>query len=131
MSLYILRTMIVPATLAPLARSLAVGLAGEPAAGMWTTGLSPTGAEPATHYVSSGAIEDTFAGIIVDANAMYQATQAAGVDVPLETLEALVENSVITDGTYIDEEENTQTETVFQTFDRLGLKLVSMEEGTE
>ena len=54
MSNDIARTMIVPAALAPLARALAAGLSPG-GVGMFQTGLSPTGAEPATHYVSSGS----------------------------------------------------------------------------
>lgn len=124
MSIYVHRTMIIPAPLVELARNLAVGLAGEPASGMWETGLSPTGEEPATHYVSSGMIEDTFAEMIVDAEAMHAATVAAGVEVPLEHLQALVTTSTVTDGTFLDEEGNLQSEGPHQTFARLGLQLV-------
>ncbi len=48
--MYTQKTMILPAAVAPLARSLAYAMAGEAAAGMWTVGLSADGVE-ATHYI--------------------------------------------------------------------------------
>ncbi len=56
----ILRTLILPAAVAPLARQIAATLSPG-GIGMWTTGLSPTGAEPATHYISTGLIAPEFA----------------------------------------------------------------------
>jgi hypothetical protein len=58
------RNLIVPAAVADQARSICVALAGEGQSGLFTTPLSPTGAEPATHYISSGLIEDQFAGLL-------------------------------------------------------------------
>ena len=53
----------VPATIVEQVRALADSF--DPAAsGMWTTGLSPTGAEPATHFISAGLIGDDFAAIM-------------------------------------------------------------------
>lgn len=52
----IFRTLIVPADQAPLARLIAETLDPVNCQGMFTTGLSPTGDEPATHYISSGGI---------------------------------------------------------------------------
>jgi hypothetical protein len=91
-------------------------IAGEAGSGMWTTGLSPTGAEPATHYVSTGMIEDTFAALLVDADAMYAAAQEAGAPVTLEQCQALIAGSDVTD------------EPPFDAFARLGLKLVQTDE---
>ncbi|MEN6635549.1 MAG: hypothetical protein ABFC56_06860 [Clostridiaceae bacterium] len=47
-----------------LARSLCATLAGDGGTGMFTTALSPTGTEPATHWISSGLIEDAFADLL-------------------------------------------------------------------
>jgi len=54
------RTLIVISATAPLAREVAASF-GSGGAGMWTTPLSPTGAEPATHYISTGIIPEEFA----------------------------------------------------------------------
>jgi hypothetical protein len=48
------RTFIVPAAHADLARALCALEAG--GAGMFTTGLSADGTEPATHYISTGQV---------------------------------------------------------------------------
>ena len=125
MSLYIQRNMIVPAEFAPLARALAAHLAGPPAEGMWQTGLSPTGEEPATHYVSSGAVATEFDSLLTDADALWGAVQQAqqtGMVLPAnapavtrEQCVALVEAAEIVD---------LEEEQPFDTFARLGLELV-------
>lgn len=62
---YVERCLIVPAPYAALARALCNGLApGGSGSGMLTTGLSPTGTAPATHYISAGMIENTFAALL-------------------------------------------------------------------
>ena len=58
------RCMIVPVDHVDLARSLCATLAGDGGTGMFTTALSPTGTEPATHYISSGLIESEFANLL-------------------------------------------------------------------
>ena len=122
---YIHRTMIVPAEHAPLARSLAAHLAGPPGDGMWVVGLSEDGSEPATHYVSSGPVGAEFGPMLTDAEALWGAVQAAtqtGMEVPqgtgltLNDCEALVAGSVVVD---------LADEGPFETFDRLGLVMVS------
>lgn len=50
----IFTTIIVPAAQAQAARDAAAQIPGGD--GMFTAGLSPTGAEPATHYIASGWI---------------------------------------------------------------------------
>ena len=64
MNLYTNLTIILPAAAQALAQGLCVAAAGEAGAGMFTTGLSPTGEAPATHFISSGAIEAKFAAIL-------------------------------------------------------------------
>ena len=133
MTTYVNRTMILPSTLAPLARSLASALAGDAAADMWTVGLSPTGEEPATHYVSSGAVGVEFEAALTDAEVLYAACQAAEAPAPvtLEQCRELVDGAVVSDGTVetLDEAGDPVVveEGPFQTFERLGLKIVAQE----
>ena len=59
------RTIIVPAAFQQLAQGLCAAAAeGDAGKGMFTTGLSETGTEPATHYISSGAIFDDLAALL-------------------------------------------------------------------
>ena len=59
------RTIIVPAAFQQLAQGLCAAAAeGDAGVGMFTTGLSETGALPATHYISSGYIFDDFAALL-------------------------------------------------------------------
>ena len=58
------RTMIAPSEQAPLARQICATLAPSGGAGMFGVGLSATGAEPATHYVSTGYIDADFADLM-------------------------------------------------------------------
>ena len=58
------RCMIVPADQAKFASGLSFAIAGESGSGMWTTPLSPTGAAPPTHFISSGLIDAQFAALM-------------------------------------------------------------------
>ncbi len=58
------RTIIVDAAKVELARSLCAAIAGPAGEGMFSTPLSASGLFPATHYISAGLIEDTFAAIL-------------------------------------------------------------------
>lgn len=67
------RCMIVPDGIAERCRELAATLT--PAgAGMWTTPLSPTGAEPATHYISSGLVDQVLADMLESPEALADGT---------------------------------------------------------
>jgi hypothetical protein len=110
---WVSRCMVVPSNLQPLAQGLAAGLAGEAGSGMWTTGLSTTAAAPATHYVSTGMIDDTFAALLSDPAAMYAAAQTAGASVTLAQCQSLVSQSDVSD------------EPPFEAFARLGLHIVN------
>jgi hypothetical protein len=57
----VFRTLITSAEEAPLARLVCSTLGGVPYEGMFEVGLSPTGTEPATHYISSGGVGENFA----------------------------------------------------------------------
>jgi hypothetical protein len=60
---YQFRTIVIPAATAPAARALAAAL--DPAGvGMWSTALSPTGAAPATHYISTGMLGTAFVDLL-------------------------------------------------------------------
>lgn len=58
------RTLIVPSAQVEFARLLTATIAGPSGAGMWTTPLSPTGELPATHWISSGLIDQQFAALL-------------------------------------------------------------------
>lgn len=125
MTMYVNRTMILPAANAPLARALAAHLAGPPGEGMWVVGLSADGTEPATHYVSSGDVAEEFGPLLTDADALWGAVQAAmqtGMAQPANapaltqaTCEALVAAVEVV---------KLEDESPFDTFARLGLELV-------
>ena len=63
-SIYTNLTIILPAAAQALAQGLCQAAAGEAGSGMFTTGLSATGEAPATHFISSGAVEAKFAAIL-------------------------------------------------------------------
>ena len=103
----IFRTLILPANVTPLAQEIAATLSTG-GIGMWTTGLSATGAEPATHYISTGFIPPEFAHMVpeqfweqIDGEwvqtgsepgnpvAVYEACTAAGMTVTLKQIEAV------------------------------------------
>jgi hypothetical protein len=110
---YVHRTLIVPAALASQAAALCAQLAGPAGGGMFTTGLSATGAAPATHYVSSGKIEDTFAAVLADPAVMAATCQKAGISVTLAACQALLSGS------------DVSADLPFAAITRLGLKMVS------
>ena len=64
MTIYTNLTIVLPKAAQALAQGLCVAAAGEAGAGMFTTGLSATGEAPATHFISSGAVESKFAAIL-------------------------------------------------------------------
>lgn len=104
----IFRTLALPANVTPLAQEIAATLSPG-GVGMWTTGLSPTGAEPATHYISTGFIPPEFAYMVPeqfwtqdesgawvqtgstpgDPVAVCEACTAAGMTATLEEIEAV------------------------------------------
>lgn len=64
MTIYTNLTITLPKAAQTLAQALCTAAAGEAGAGMFTTGLSATGEAPATHFISSGAVETQFADIL-------------------------------------------------------------------
>lgn len=113
---YVHRCMIVPAAQQALAKEMVVLLAGEPAAGMFVTGLSPSGEEPFTHYISSGAIEEQFAEVLANGTLMSSLALAAGKVITPLACGVLLAACDITD------------DDPFVALDRLGLKLLTDEQ---
>jgi len=111
------RTLIVTAADAPLARSIAVTLSPEGGKQMWIAGLSADGSEPATHFVSTGAISPEFAVLMPsqtweqdengtwtitdsvpgDAAMLHGLCVAAGMTVTLQNIEAVFTASDVTE----------------------------------
>lgn len=103
--------MIVPASLAPLARELAVAMSPSDV-DMFVSPLSPTGFAPATHFISSGMLDSDFAGLLVDDKALYGSVSKAGASVTQAECTALVYGS------------DVSTESTSTAMDRLGLKQI-------
>lgn len=106
------RCMIVAAAFAPLARALSEGLAGDSGARMFITELAPTEAGPATHYISTGQIQEEFALMMADANLVFAACQEAGSPVTLAQVQAMLASSDVSE------------DEPFSAMDRLGLVMV-------
>lgn len=104
MTKWIHRCLIVPDVVVEFARNLPVTIAGPSGSNMWTSPLSPSGKLPATHWISSGLIDQQFADLLPltqypsdaepihipgqPAIAAYLATQS-GVTVTAEQVQAL------------------------------------------
>ena len=89
------RTIIVPDPVVVPARMACEALAGAGGSGMYSVPLSPTGELPATHWVSSGLIEQEFADMLANPDALAAVASAAGLD--SAPLVAIVAASDITD----------------------------------
>lgn len=105
------RCMIVPEAHVALARAVAASVAGPAGAGMWGTGLSADGSAPATHWISTGMVDESFATLLPlmthdeagvattqpgDTAAIQQLAAAAGLTVAQADMEALLSASLIT-----------------------------------
>ena len=131
MTTYTNLTIILPAAAQALAQGLCVAAAGEAGAGMFVTGLSATGEAPATHFISSGAVEAKFADILPigtvtmvdevttversagDVGAVIQLAKDAGQTVDAKTIGGLFAALDVT------------AQDPFAAMERLGLKLVT------
>ena len=106
------RALVVPDALVTYARELTAAVAGEAGQGMYSAALSPTGQEPATHWMSAGMIAGDFAALLPlttyppDAEPIYtpgnpelvaQMAQANGMQTTAEDVQALYDASDITD----------------------------------
>jgi hypothetical protein len=94
------RTIIVPAAVQPTAQYLCEGLAGPAGGNMFVTGLSPTGDEPATHYISAGGISSEMAALLpcktytTNAEGETEFTETPGMPEVVPVLAAKVEVQV-------------------------------------
>ena len=118
---YVYLTMTVPAALRDQCNALSEAAAGDAGRNVWTTPFSPTGDEPATHYVASGAVGDDMAYLLTHVEALAEATGMTLVDAA-NLLNAcdimpLGQNTA-------PEGEPPNAETVAETLARLGLKPV-------
>lgn len=110
---WVSRTIIVPDAAVAAARAACEALAGAGGSGMYTVPLSPTGELPATHWVSSGAIDQEFADLLTNPDALSAIATAAGLD-PVPLL-AIVAASDIAD---------LAAEPIDATLARLGLQII-------
>lgn len=95
MNAKVFRTMIVSAAIAPTARQLAEAV---PAGlGMFVAAYSPTGTEPATHYVSEGWIEEQFAIALESPEALVEMLAEVGVTMPLANAQALLSQATVSE----------------------------------
>jgi hypothetical protein len=102
----VFRTMIVPDAYVLLARQITETLAPVGGAGMYSTGLSPTGTEPATHWISSGFIDADYAALISLNGAGGSAetiVDMMGGAVSLEDVQALFVASSVTENPPFDD----------------------------
>ncbi len=106
------RTLIVPTANVELARAIAASF-GPGGEGMWTTPLSPTGADPATHYISTGYVPEQFANLLTDPVAVYDAATVQGVETTQEAVDELMAAADISD------------EEPFVAMGRLGVSIVN------
>lgn len=74
------RTIIVPAAAVAPAQLACEALAGAGGSGMYSVPLSPTGELPATHWISSGLIEQEFADLLANPDALAAVATQAGLD---------------------------------------------------
>lgn len=74
------KTIIVPDAVVAPARLACEALAGAGGSGMYSVPLSPTGALPATHWISSGLIEQGFADLLSNPDALAAVATQAGLD---------------------------------------------------
>jgi len=105
--MWLKKTMIVPSAQVSTCRALAVALAQEAGANMWLTELSPSGNSPATHFISSGMIQDNFYAYMTDPSLL---SQVSGMSLAAAT-------SVLSDCDISDDEP-------FVALERLGLMKV-------
>lgn len=107
------KTIVVNDNVVQTARDMCEQLAGTGGAGMFATALSADGAEPASHWVSSGMILQDFAQMLENPAMVYAAAEQSGIELPAGSVEALLSQCDISD---------EQAET---TLARMGLQYVA------
>lgn len=79
---------------------------------MFITRLSTSGTVPATHYISSGMIEEEFAIMLTDASLIKAACDNVGIVITLAAIQSLLSASDVSE------------EEPFIAINRLGLKMI-------
>ncbi|GLT22695.1 hypothetical protein GCM10007933_21550 [Zoogloea oryzae] len=87
------RTIIVPSPFVDAARAACEALAGAGGSGMYTVPLSASGELPATHWASSGPIDQDFADLLANPDALAAVATSAGLD-PATLLAVLAASDV-------------------------------------
>lgn len=114
-------TIVVPAPLVDAARNLAECLAPG-GHGMYITGLSADGNEPATHYISSGLMQVGFISLLSDASATHAAAEQGAVQQGLTLTATLADSEALMAAA------DVSAESPFDAMARLGLRILEMEE---
>lgn len=134
------RTMIIPDAQVALARQITETLAPVGGANMYTTGLSPDGTAPATHWISSGFIDADYAALMplseftYDENGDEQETvidwghPAVIMQMCMQAVEPEVPEFTLEDVIAMLDAADVTLETPQQSWARLGLQLVTEEE---
>lgn len=127
------RCLIVPDAHVQFARDLCAAVAGPAGAGMFTAPLSPTGQEPATHWISAGLISQDFASLLPlttypedaepittpgNPEAVAMLANEAGYETTTEAAQALFDASDVTE------------QEAHEVMARLGLQMVQPTEPT-
>ena len=133
MTVWTYRAIIVPDAQVTYARELFAAVAGPAGAGMFTSPLSATGQEPATHWISAGLISEDFAAMLplttypTDAEpittpgnpeAVAMLANEAGYETTTEAVQALFDASDVTE------------QEAHEVMARLGLQMVQPTEPT-
>ena len=123
--IYTHASIIVTLAVATALRNVAQKLDRNETDGMFKTGLSATGNAPASHFISSGQVPETFAAAMRSPSLLNTTAQAAfikeGLNYPftLTQITAALAGCSISDGTF-----NALPETPHQFIARLGLQIV-------
>jgi hypothetical protein len=128
------RTLVITSSDVSTTRNIAASF-GPGGVGMWTTPLSVSGADPASHYISSGYISEEFVNIVPytewakdennqwisistdegDASTIYSYTSEFGLDVSLSEIQGIFSRS------------DVSSQEPFVHIERMGLKFIQSE----
>lgn len=94
--MWVHKTLIVPAALRDQCAALCAQLAGSGGARMFAAPLYSGGA--LSHYLSSGLIEESFADLLLNVDALFSVCQSAGLPITKPELTAILHACDISDG---------------------------------
>ena len=108
---------IVPASHVDAARK--IGTALQPAgSGMYSTPLSPSGLEPATHFISSGLIDENMVPLLSNPAYLHGAAQQGAV------VQGITMTTTLADATALIAQSDVSHEPPFDAMARLGLQML-------